>query len=148
MAVFETRPDHIAANFGRNLRRIRKDRGLTQPELAAAAKVTRNAIAKLERGHRHPRLDTLIALAVSLDVSPADLLVRNDEPPPPPGQVAYRAAEVLRYVEANPGCSIRQLEEAMGVSRGGLVRSLSQLREAGKIKRGVPLFAIDQESKI
>jgi transcriptional regulator with XRE-family HTH domain len=42
-------------------------RGLTQAELAALCGTTQSAVARLERGTRPPRLDTLLRIANALD---------------------------------------------------------------------------------
>jgi len=42
-------------------------RGLTQAELAALCGTTQSAVARLERGARPPRLDTLLRIANALD---------------------------------------------------------------------------------
>lgn len=45
----------------------RARRALTQVELAALCGTTQSAIARLERGSRPPRLDTLLRIANALD---------------------------------------------------------------------------------
>ena len=45
----------------------RAERGLTQAELAALCGTTQSAVARLERGARPPRLDTLLRIANALD---------------------------------------------------------------------------------
>jgi DNA-binding XRE family transcriptional regulator len=41
--------------------------GLSQRELARLCDTTQSAIARLERGHRPPRIDTLLRIAAALD---------------------------------------------------------------------------------
>jgi transcriptional regulator with XRE-family HTH domain len=57
----------------------RKERGLSQAELAKLVGTTQSAIARLESGGRPPRIDTLLRIANALD---ADLHVdlRDREP--------------------------------------------------------------------
>jgi transcriptional regulator with XRE-family HTH domain len=50
----------------------RKERGLSQADLAALVGTTQSAIARLESGGRPPRIDTLLRIANALD---ADLHV-------------------------------------------------------------------------
>jgi transcriptional regulator with XRE-family HTH domain len=45
----------------------RTRRGLTQVELAALCGTTQSAVARLEKGTRPPRLDTLLRIANALD---------------------------------------------------------------------------------
>jgi transcriptional regulator with XRE-family HTH domain len=62
------------AQFGATVRRLRMAAGLTQEQLGAACDMDLSAVSRLERGHRNPRLDTLVRLARALDVPPAALL--------------------------------------------------------------------------
>ena len=50
----------------------RQDRGMSQRELAELVGTTQSAIARLERGGRPPRIDTLLRIADALD---CDLVV-------------------------------------------------------------------------
>jgi transcriptional regulator with XRE-family HTH domain len=71
-------PVDIAAQFGDNLARCRKRADLSQDELSVRASVHRTEISQLERGLRVARIDTLIKLAVSLEVSADELLAGID----------------------------------------------------------------------
>jgi DNA-binding XRE family transcriptional regulator len=53
----------------------RIDRGLSQRELAELVGTTQSAIARLERGGRPPRIDTLLKIAEALDCDLAVELV-------------------------------------------------------------------------
>ena len=46
---------------------LRQQRGLSQRELAELVGTTQSAIARLERGGRPPRIDTLLRIADALD---------------------------------------------------------------------------------
>ena len=65
----------VAARFGDNLARSRKRADLSQDELSLLASLHRTEISQLERGLRIARVDTLIKLKSSLEVSADDLLV-------------------------------------------------------------------------
>jgi transcriptional regulator with XRE-family HTH domain len=65
----------IAARFGDNLVRARREADVSQDELAVRASVHRTEVSQLERGLRIARIDTLIKLAASLEVAPEELLV-------------------------------------------------------------------------
>lgn len=64
----------IAARFGDNLARCRRHASLSQEELAVRASVHRTEVSLVERGLRLPKVDTLIKLAGSLEVSADELL--------------------------------------------------------------------------
>jgi transcriptional regulator with XRE-family HTH domain len=64
----------IAARFGDNLARCRKRADLSQDELSVRASLHRTEISQLERGLRLARIDTLIKLTGSLEVSADELL--------------------------------------------------------------------------
>lgn len=65
--------------FGRVLRRVRRERDLSQEALAHAAGLTPNHVSELERARRDPRLTTLVQLADALDVRLGELLEGFDE---------------------------------------------------------------------
>lgn len=52
----------------------RKERGLTQVELAKAAKLSQSHLAEIERGRKEPSVSVLRALAAALRVEPGDLI--------------------------------------------------------------------------
>jgi len=57
-----------------NVYALRRERGLTQAQLAEAVGVHQPRIAEIERGDANPRLDTLAKLARALGVPVAALL--------------------------------------------------------------------------
>jgi transcriptional regulator with XRE-family HTH domain len=69
------RPLSVAEQFGDNLARCRKAADLSQDELSVRASLHRTEISQLERGLRLARVDTLVKLARSLEVSADELLV-------------------------------------------------------------------------
>jgi transcriptional regulator with XRE-family HTH domain len=54
-----------------SVRRLRKERGWTQRDLAAKAGTTQYTISEIELGHRDPHPTTLRKLAQALDISGA-----------------------------------------------------------------------------
>jgi transcriptional regulator with XRE-family HTH domain len=64
----------FAERFGANLAYLRKRARISQEELGVRASLHRTAVGQLERGERVARTDTLIKLAGSLGVDPAELL--------------------------------------------------------------------------
>ena len=65
---------NIREVFAGNLRRLRKARGLSQEDLADAADLDRTYISALERRRFAASLDVVQAIALALEVRPADLL--------------------------------------------------------------------------
>lgn len=59
---------------GRNAARIRKERGLTQEDLAARSGLSQQYLSGLERGRRNPTIVTLYEIATALGVSHVDLV--------------------------------------------------------------------------
>jgi transcriptional regulator with XRE-family HTH domain len=67
-------PADIARQFGENLRRARRQAGISQEETGFRASLHRTEIGLLERGARTPRIDTAVKLACALGVEPGLLL--------------------------------------------------------------------------
>lgn len=64
----------IAVRFGNNVAAARRSVGVSQEELSLRADLHRTEVSQIERGLRLSRIDTLLKVAGSLDISPADLL--------------------------------------------------------------------------
>lgn len=64
--------------LGQKIQELRKNRGLTQEELAAALFVSRTAISKWESGRGYPNIDSLKAIAAFFSVT-VDALLSTDE---------------------------------------------------------------------
>jgi len=62
---------------GRNFARIRREKGLTQEEVADRSGYSQQYLSSLERGHRNPTVITLFELAQALGVSHV-ALVQSD----------------------------------------------------------------------
>ena len=62
------------ATFGKHVRKLRLDRGLSQEKLAELADLHRNYVGGVERGERNIALLNIVALARGLRVKPAKLL--------------------------------------------------------------------------
>ena len=65
--------DRTLAAFGRNVSRIRNERGLSQDKLAEKADLDRTFVSGIERGVRNPGIKTVLQIARALGVSVADL---------------------------------------------------------------------------
>ena len=73
------RRQKVAIAFGRVLREARRQRGLSQEELAGNANFDRTYPSLLERGLRTPTLTVLIELANVLKMSAGTLVARTEE---------------------------------------------------------------------
>jgi transcriptional regulator with XRE-family HTH domain len=62
--------------LGRNVRRYRKLKGMTQEQLALEAGMERSYVSDLERGQRNPSVRAVGRLAEALSVEPMVLLDR------------------------------------------------------------------------
>ena len=68
------RREHPGGRVAEGLRRIRRERGLTQTQIARLAGVTPAAISQVESGRRSLSLDSIVPLCEGLDVSVDELL--------------------------------------------------------------------------
>lgn len=59
---------------GRNVRRLREKKGLTQERFAEISGFSQQYISSLEQGHRNPTIITLYELSAALGVTHLDLL--------------------------------------------------------------------------
>ena len=64
---------------GRNVKRIRQDRGLTQEELAERSGFSQQYISGLEQGRRNPTIVSIYELATALGVSHTELVRPTEE---------------------------------------------------------------------
>jgi len=88
------------AAFGDRLKRLRKERGLTQEQLAAAVNMSIVHLGNIELGKRGISVDLLIDLSDTLDVS-LDFLIRGVVHSYPQAQkLISHMREVLDELEA------------------------------------------------
>lgn len=59
--------------FGRNLKRIRKEKGMTQEELQYKSGLALSQIARIETGVVNTTISTVYVLAKALKVEPGEL---------------------------------------------------------------------------
>ncbi len=64
---------------GRNVRKFRLERGLSQEQLADLSGLGQQYISPLERGLRNPTVVTLWELSQALGCTPVDLITPNGE---------------------------------------------------------------------
>src|SRR4029078_2522900 len=90
--------------IGRNIRRLRNNKGMTLQALGAKIDLSPSMLSLLEHGKAGPSIGTLVALASALGVQMSELLEANSGGLPDlvsraKGQRVYRTAEgVLRRI--------------------------------------------------
>lgn len=67
----------VLAQVGRNIRLLRKQKGLSQEKLSFEAGLHRTYIGDIERGKKNPTIKALAKIAKALDVPPARLLAEE-----------------------------------------------------------------------
>jgi len=65
----------VVVVLGKNVRKYRKLRGLTQEQLALDAEMERSYVSDLERGTRNPSVKAVARLAEALNIEPHLLLM-------------------------------------------------------------------------
>lgn len=86
------------AKTGALIQRLRKEREMTQKDLARQLHITDRAVSKWERGLCAPDISLLEPLAAALDVSVLELLAgERAEPGPAEAEAEERVRQVIRY---------------------------------------------------
>ena len=65
---------NVSKIFGEEMRKIRKEVGLSQEALALKANVDRSFMSKMERGIRQPTITIMFKLCDALDIQPEKLI--------------------------------------------------------------------------
>jgi transcriptional regulator with XRE-family HTH domain len=71
--VINKRDGKYLKAFGKNLRKIRRERGLSQGQLEFESEVSKNQIGNIERGEVNTTLSTLKLIAKALDIPVKEL---------------------------------------------------------------------------
>lgn len=66
-------------SIGTNIKKIRKNKGFTQKELATKSKISRSYLADIEKDRYNPSLEVLRSICTALDVSLASILEEHPE---------------------------------------------------------------------
>lgn len=64
----------LAQVFGQNVRRVRRERGMTLEALAHDVGLAYTYVGQIERGQRNPTLDVVERIAATLGAEPLSLL--------------------------------------------------------------------------
>jgi transcriptional regulator with XRE-family HTH domain len=122
-------PDPIDVEVGLNLRRVRRDRGLSQAEVGDALGITFQQVQKYERGANRVSASMLVKAARFLGVRAADLLPEEDK---------TRSTDVLLRRVADTPAAGKAVEAFCAIPSPGLRRTVLQLMKAlGSAGEGV-----------
>ena len=128
-----------------NLRRIRKDRNLTQEQLANKVALSRAAYRKIETGKSEPRVSNLQAIATALEVGIQDLVAPVRELK----KVRFRSTKRLRTREqilVDVGNWLRDFEDIEDSLDSRVPYSLANLKISARKNRGETAAALTREA--
>lgn len=107
------RPVHLA--IGARLRKLRKEKGLTQQDITRKAGLMRCYISRVENGYKAPSLKTLERFALALDVPLYKLFYDGDQPlPPAPPSARSRFESLLDLNLENERSSHKRFLRELG----------------------------------
>lgn len=86
----------IVKTLQANVRRLMKERGLTQVDVAKRGQISQGSVSIAVRGTHSQTVDIVAGLARGLGVTPADLLSNN------PGRVSPELDELVRLYSLLP----------------------------------------------
>lgn len=119
--------------FGANLKRLRKEKGLKQQDLASMLGVERPTVANWERGAKYPGLPLLAKLSEALGVS-ADALLGL-----PPAEARGAA---LRYVISPTDPLVRDLACRTGVPAQAIAAFVTAMKAGEEGSKGCQVRAV------
>ncbi len=64
----------LKQNLSQNIKRLRKERGISQEKLALKAEIDRSYMSELERCLANPSIEALLRISNALEVPPSELL--------------------------------------------------------------------------
>lgn len=72
-----TKPEKILKEFGKNLQRLRIEKGFSTRKFADEAEISASTLGRLEAGETNPTLTTLLKLGEALGVDLNRLVVKK-----------------------------------------------------------------------
>lgn len=89
---------HEAATIGGRLRRLRKERRLTQSELARQIGIQQSDLSRMEKGEYRVSLDNLFKILGVFDVDVAEFFERPAERPRPVQALSQQDMQILHLL--------------------------------------------------
>jgi transcriptional regulator with XRE-family HTH domain len=127
--------DRFAKQFGERLKLARLESGLTQAQLATAARVGPNYVPRIERGEMTPSVDAAFRLAQALGVPVDDLCA-----PPPRRDPVKDAMRALAVLSEGDLAAFRKSLRAVEVARASLRDGHGRARDGAANGRGALAF--------
>ena len=103
--------------FGKILRQLRKERGLTQAELATILNLDASSISKYEKADVSPSADVLLKVAQYFDVSTVFLLGLSNQKNTPTSNKAGGVAKWIEIQQLIANAPPEKVEEALKILR-------------------------------
>jgi transcriptional regulator with XRE-family HTH domain len=95
--------------LGQRLARIRKERGLTQKDVAERTGLIQTLVSDYERGRLRLAADMIVRFAVALDITTDELLRVRGRKAAPPQKVSRKVLRRLEQIEGLPSYQQRAL---------------------------------------
>jgi len=125
--------------LGEKLQKMRKQRGITQEQLADSLFVSRAAVSKWESGRGYPNIDSLKALAQYFGVTIDELLCADAVPDFSEEEKGAKGGSLFAW--ADIGAALLFLLPMFGQGADGVVLSLPLLLLKPSVMKTVYLFA-------
>ncbi len=121
-------------HVGEEVRRLRQERGWSQPRLSVESGIAVSALSSIENGHRNPNAGTLAKLARAFGVEVRDLFPKGQSPlpfdeergRPVSPELAERVEDLASEFASHP-----TVQEILAFIRDGKDRALCTPRETG-----------------
>lgn len=104
------------STVGENIKRIRKEKGLTQSELGRKLGISQTMIVQYESGRRNPKIETVQKIANALQVPISEIYERNSLSKDNLSDIGKRIA----FYRKQCGYSQRELAEKLEIATGTL----------------------------
>jgi transcriptional regulator with XRE-family HTH domain len=101
--------DFDKETLGQRLARIRKERGLTQSEVAKRTGLIQTLVSDYERGRLRLAADMIVRFAVALDITTDELLRPKGRKAAPTQTVSRKVLRRLQQIESLPSYQQRAL---------------------------------------
>lgn len=109
-------------NIGTNIKKYRKEKGLTQRELADKLNIATNSLSRYEIGERRPPIDMIEKIAEILNVTPIQLMYDEEVE-----NALNQSAEILSNFNPNDSSTFTEVSFEDEVQRQEMY--LKELRE-------------------